>query len=183
MATTRATCTAAEVTAPRSSMLRCTQCSCVVPAQPPPTLASWVAAADGTARCTGPARTLLQTALFSFTSSRTSEVFITRFANLRISLTARGACFLTAARGTRSGHGQGKGGGRATELAQTGSRSCSAQFVLWSFLCRLMVYSRVTVSRERPPPFLSFAMAGAPRERTRLASKAARAFNSSTLVS
>ena len=42
-------------------------------------------------------RTLLQTALFSFTSSRTSEVFITRFANLRISLTARGACFLTAA--------------------------------------------------------------------------------------
>ena len=45
--------------------------------------------------------------------------------------------------------------------------------MLWSFLCRLMVYSRVTVSRERPPPFLSFAMAGAPRERTRLLEKAA----------
>jgi len=139
--------------------------------QPPPTLASWVAAADGTGGCTASARTLLQTALFSFTSSRTSEVFITRFANLRISLTARGACFLTAVR--RRGQvtvsrGQGEGGGRAAKLAQTGSRSCSAQFVLWSFLCRLMVYSRVTVSRERPPPFLSFAMAGAPRERTRL---------------
>ena len=56
-------------------------------------------AADTTEGYEKPVRTLLQTALFSFTSSRTSEVFITRFANLRISLTARGACFLTAARG------------------------------------------------------------------------------------
>ena len=42
----------------------------------------------------GGERTLLQTALFSLTSSRTSEVFMTRFANFRISFTASGACFL-----------------------------------------------------------------------------------------
>ena len=64
-------------------------------------------------------RTLLQTALFSFTSSRTSDVFITRFANLRISLTARGACFLTAGRGdevrSRKLHGHGEGGRRSQQ--------------------------------------------------------------------
>ena len=61
-------------------------------------------------------RTLLQTALFSLTSSRTSEVFITRFANFRISLTASGACFLNCEEGGQSqlweqAPGPGGGGG------------------------------------------------------------------------